>query len=297
MNDDLHQGLAVYHGELAEAGGRALQAHQHPQDALAVVMYASPPYDIQVPPMNVARLSILLSPARVAGGLDGDPAQSFETRRHSVFLTPAGAGAAWHKTSNSRHINIYFQPQSFEQKADAGWGSVLSDGVPLLNAGIPGAGPLFDMLAAELGQGHPFAAEAVDSLARLVLVRLARHQARRTVHANPLTPALRARLTEFIQARLDQRLMVSDMAAIVGLSPNRFAQAFTRALGQPPHQYVLQMRVERALHLLHHSSHGLADIAAACGFASQQHMTKVMRRRLGTPPGRQRAASTKDVRR
>ena len=170
---------------------------------------------------------------------------------------------------------------------------MLSEAVPLLNAGIPGAGPLFDMLAAELGEGHPFAAEAVDSLARLVLVRLARHQTQRAVHANPLTPALRERLTEFIQARLDRRLMVSDMAAVVGLSPNRFAQAFTQAVGQPPHQHVLQMRVERAVQLLHHSSHGLADIAAASGFASQQHMTKVMRRRLGTPPGRQRAASTK----
>lgn len=288
MTEAVTNGMRTYGGQLARAGGRATQAREH-HDALAVVQYESPAYAVTVPPLDVARLSINLSPARVAGGLDGAPLQVFLARRHSLFLTPAGCGATWRKAAPSRHINIYFHARAFEHPEDAAWGPLLGDAVPLLNANLVGCGALYDMLAAELADGQPFGAEAVDSLARLILVRLARRQARGAVRANPITPALQARLTDYIVERLDQRLLVPELAAVAGLSPNRFAQAFASATGLSPHQYLLQLRLERAVQLLHHSTHTLADIAAASGFASQQHMTQLMRRRLGTTPARQRA--------
>jgi AraC family transcriptional regulator len=147
---------------------------------------------------------------------------------------------------------------------------------------------LFDMLANELAEAGAFAGEAMDSLARLILVRLARRQVGAASLSNPLTPMLQARLLDYIVSRLDRRLLVKDMAAVTGLAPSRFAQSFVRVHGQTPHQFVLRLRLERALQMLRGSTHALADIAAACGFASQQHMTQVMRRRLATTPARQR---------
>jgi AraC family transcriptional regulator len=297
MNDAVASGRRIYGGRLADAGGREVQARVERSDALAVVMYAAPPYAVTLPPLGVARLSINLSQARVSGGLDGEPPRAFLARRHSLFLTPAGVGAAWHKVSSSRHINIYFDARAFDHTDDAAWGPLLRDAVPLLNAGLTGAGPMFDMLAAELSEEQPFGAEAADSLARLILVRLARRQVRGAVRANPLTPVLHARLTDYIAARLDQRLLVADLASVTGLAPNRFTQAFASATGRSPHQFVLQLRLERAAQLLQHSTHSLAEVAAACGFASQQHMTKVMRQRLGTTPARWRAGPTGAVQR
>jgi len=109
-----------------------------------------------------------------------------------LFLTPAGAGANWRKASSSRHINIYFDARSFDHADDAVWGPLSGDAVPMLNAGLVGGGPMFDMLAAELSDAHPFGVEAVDSLSRLILVRLARRQVRGAVRTNPLPPALPA---------------------------------------------------------------------------------------------------------
>jgi AraC family transcriptional regulator len=57
-------------------------------------------------------------------------------------------------------------------------------------------------------------------------------------------------------------------------------------VGLPPHRYVLMLRLQHAQELLLHSSASLADVAAACGFSSQQHLTHTMRQRLGTTPGR-----------
>ena len=195
-------------------------------------------------------------------------------RRHSLFLTPAGAGAHWRKDQPSRHINIHFDDKE-------------QPGAPPLNASLPGLKPILEMMAAELAEGARFAADAVDSLACLILVRLARRP-RSGAAANPVTPALRARLRDFVLAHLDQNLRVADLAAVAGLPPNRFAQAFAASSGRSPHQFVIEQRLESAAGLLRETRQPLADIALTCGFASQQHLTQLMRRRLGTTPARYR---------
>ena len=161
---------------------------------------------------------------------------------------------------------------------------------PLLNGRLPGATALFDALADELNRGDPFAEEAADSLARLILVRLARQRLAAASRRLPLSPAQLQRLRDFVQAHLESRLLVTDLAAVVGLPPNRFAQAFVVQTGLSPHQFVLQQRLDRAQAMLLRGTERLADVAAACGFASQQHLTASMRRRLGITPGRLRGA-------
>ncbi|MEO7709987.1 MAG: hypothetical protein ABIS28_15755, partial [Caldimonas sp.] len=129
-------GRSAYGGVLARAGGRELEALQRSdvRGAPAVAMYAAPPYDMDVPALDVARLSINLSPAHLHGCLDGDRPKSFMARRHSLFVTPAGTRAHWRKTEPSRHINIYFDDT---ERAAA----------PLLNTTVPGLTPLLEMLA------------------------------------------------------------------------------------------------------------------------------------------------------
>ena len=103
-----------------------------------------------------------------------------------------------------------------------------------------------------------------------------------------LSPAQLARVDAFVAANLERRLLVSELAQAAGLPPARFAAAFAGARGRSPHQYVLDRRVERAASLLERTREPLADVAAACGFASQQHMTLLLRRRRGVTPARLR---------
>jgi len=274
-------GAQAYRGVIATAGGRELESLH--KSGLAVAMYASPPYEVAVPAMAAARLSINLTDSAVTGGLDGERARRFEARRHSLFLTPAGAAAAWRKERPSRHINLYFDADTLRDDEALKFPSGA-----LLNGALPSARTLIEMLAAELARGGAFAAEAVDSLARLIVVQLARRQI--AAGGDMLAPAQRARIDEFIAAHLERRLLVGELAALVGLPVARFTLAFARSAGKPPHQYVLDRRVQRAGELLRGSSQPLADVAAACGFASQQHMTLLVRRRLGSTPAKLRRA-------
>lgn len=276
-----------YAGALQRAGGQVIEERLHERDrsAVGVGLYASPPYDLAVPALPVSRLSITLTASRVHGGVEGEPAKSYDSGRHAVFLAPAGAAARWRKELPSRHLTLYFRPDALAQ----GDGDDACQGPteePLNNLVMPGVRALADALVAELEAGSPWSAEAADSLGRLLLIRVARQRARRHAGACPLNPALLARVQEYVRAHLGERILVSHLAAVAGLSANRFAHAYTACTGVSPYQFVLEQRLQQAQALLRHGDAPLAQVAAECGFASQQHLTQSMRRRLGMTPAR-----------
>lgn len=98
---------------------------------------------------------------------------------------------------------------------------------------------------------------------------------------------------DWMMARLDGPLSIAEVAAQVDMTPGYFARAFRDATGEPPHQWLLRKRIERAKELLRFSDLSLAEVAAACGFADQSHLTRVFGRIEGATPGRwrQRARS------
>lgn len=91
-------------------------------------------------------------------------------------------------------------------------------------------------------------------------------------------------LDEFIDAGLDGPLSITAMAAVLGLSAGHFMRAFKQATGSSPHRYLIDRRLARARALLRDTDARLADIAQACGFASQAHMATLFRQRLGVSP-------------
>ena len=109
------------------------------------------------------------------------------------------------------------------------------------------------------------------------------------------SPTVLARLRDYVMEHLTERILVADLAQQAGLMPNRFAVAYREQTGQSPHQFVLLLRLEHAAGLLRHSTLGLADLAQACGFANQQHLTNAMRRCRGTTPGRYRVQQRSGV--
>lgn len=77
---------------------------------------------------------------------------------------------------------------------------------------------------------------------------------------------------------------VPELAHEWGVSPDHFSRTFRRALGCTVPEYARRVRVRRAARLLHASTSPLADVAAACGFADQSHLTRQFRRESGFTP-------------
>lgn len=91
---------------------------------------------------------------------------------------------------------------------------------------------------------------------------------------------------DYIQSNLDADLSLSEIAAAANASPHlsSFVRAFRHRCGQPPHQYIIEQRLERAKAMLQKSQVTVTEIALACGFSSLSHFSGAFKRRWGLSP-------------
>ncbi|UWR21246.1 AraC family transcriptional regulator [Sulfitobacter sp. S190] len=93
-----------------------------------------------------------------------------------------------------------------------------------------------------------------------------------------------AKVSEMIEEQLDESFSVADLARLTSLSDWHFGRAFKNSTGLSPHQYVMRRRIARAKEMLGSSKMSIAQIAYACGFASQSHLNDVFKKKVGTTP-------------
>ena len=93
------------------------------------------------------------------------------------------------------------------------------------------------------------------------------------------------RVTAYVEAHLDERISVDELAALVHTSPAHFSRLFRNRTGLPPHRFHLERRLVRARELLSASDRSIVDVALSLGFASQSHLSRHFRQRYGVPPG------------
>lgn len=106
--------------------------------------------------------------------------------------------------------------------------------------------------------------------------------------ADTLPDASRPALQEaadYLRDNLSANPALSDLAAIAGVSPAHFCTLFKRAMGMPPHRYLLNLRVDRAAHLLQRGDLSISQVATEVGFADQSHLTRHLKRLRGVTPG------------
>ena len=99
-------------------------------------------------------------------------------------------------------------------------------------------------------------------------------------------------MRDYIEAQLDDRLTLTDLAGVACLSPYHFSRSFKQAVGVGLQRYVMQRRLERARTLMRRTNQPLARIAQESGFFDQSHLTSVFHRETGVTPGQFRAALT-----
>jgi AraC family transcriptional regulator len=127
----------------------------------------------------------------------------------------------------------------------------------------------------------------VDYLGRMLAAQLLRKHSASAVMCAAAPGALSQEqmdlTTEYMQVHLAEPISLAQIAAVSGLSPSHFARRFKAANGMPPHRYLMQLRVERAKRLLQYNN-AIAEVALRCGFAHQEHLTRVFRRVTGLTP-------------
>jgi AraC family transcriptional regulator len=150
---------------------------------------------------------------------------------------------------------------------------------------------LADMLADELRSPSAGGSLLVDTLAQSLSIRAIRDYHCRPVQllaaaaAAGLTPAQRHRALDFIEAHLSSDFDLTELAQAVGVSAYHFIRRFKNSFGVSPYQYVMKKRLDRVAKLVRTTRLPLAEIAIACGFSDQSHMTRVFKKGTGVTPG------------
>lgn len=99
----------------------------------------------------------------------------------------------------------------------------------------------------------------------------------------PLAPGQRARLDDFIDAHLDQRVTLGELAAVIGLSNWHFLRRFSATHGMTPSEYLTARRYERASRMLRETSLSITQIALEVGL-SHCHFSRTFLRRFAMSP-------------
>ncbi len=88
---------------------------------------------------------------------------------------------------------------------------------------------------------------------------------------------------DYIGDNLERHLSLDTLASIAGLSTSHFKLIFRETVGTSVHRYVVQKRVEAAVHLLENGMPA-RDVAMQAGFANQSHMARLMKQTIGITP-------------
>ncbi len=92
------------------------------------------------------------------------------------------------------------------------------------------------------------------------------------------------RIVEYVDDRLDGPIACPDLALAVDLPMRVVFQGIRSRTGKTPYRFILDKRTARAEDLLINTALPIAEIAYACGFSSQQHLTSTLTRTIGQSP-------------
>ncbi|MFD1198852.1 helix-turn-helix domain-containing protein [Brucella gallinifaecis] len=92
-------------------------------------------------------------------------------------------------------------------------------------------------------------------------------------------------IESYLKEHFHMPVSVPEMAAMLGISAGHFATRFRESFGQPPHQYLMSLRLDEAEKFLVETDLPISEIAARLSFASQSHLTTALKKYRQLTPG------------
>jgi len=101
-----------------------------------------------------------------------------------------------------------------------------------------------------------------------------------------------AKAIQMMSETLENPVSPSVIADEVGISARQLERLFGKYLNCSPKKYYVEMRLEKARHLLIQTDRSVTEIALACGFESPGHFSRVYRAAFGVTPTLQQGKIT-----
>lgn len=220
--------------------------------------------------------------------------REYDAPAGSILLKPSHLEARLHLPKARESSIFVFTDENLSELAREQFG------VEDFNWKLPALGALdlnvlrmAQLLRAEFAKDHP-GEFMIESLIAILGSHLLHAYASPAAKANASKGGLgkqaARKLQDHLAANLGRKISVGELAAMVGLSPKHFTQAFSRTFGKAPHRYLLDLRLDHAAGLIAEQQLTIADVAYLSGFSSQSHLTAAMQKHRHTTPTRLRSS-------
>ena len=226
----------------------------------------------------------------------GDDTMTKDVGKDAVTIAPA---ALTRRTSIERQHEltaVFIDPIVFSDIAHTETGVHYPEIMPQFGISDPLIRSIGMTLDGEMRSKNPkpafYAQQLASTLASHIFVRYSapvyREMRSLGVHWTKLRRSI-----EHIHANIDKPLWLDDLAMIAGMSKYHFAKSFRQAMGIPPHQYLVQARIEKARGLLGDEMMSLPQIASRVGYADTGQFSAQFRRVIGLSPAQYRRHARK----
>jgi AraC-like DNA-binding protein len=158
----------------------------------------------------------------------------------------------------------------------------------LPHADVARLGGLMHRLVTVRRDRHPIRDWESSAALAAVLSEVYVHDSRLAGHPAALLDARVQDVLDFVTANLHRRPSLSEIAAVVSLSPGRVSKLFAAQIGMSLREYAVSARLDRARHLLSESSMTVGQIAQALGYRDPFLLSRQFTRRFGVAPSRYR---------
>jgi AraC family transcriptional regulator len=237
------------------------------------------------------RLALMMEPLEARIWQGSTPVWGGTIGANRFRLCPPGEQGRWSQLSGCDIVNVFLPVQLVDSLA-AQRGEAMD--ATLAASQFTSDRVVYDlvrkMLDAQALAG-PLAAQMCDHLVMALACYLLEHYSRPAqAEASTLGGARLRRVLLHISGHLDTPLANAELAALCGMSAAHFSREFHRAVGLPPHRYVLTRRLELACLALAGGEARIVDIAEQFGFHSASHFTRAFSAHYGVSPAAWRAS-------
>ena len=93
-----------------------------------------------------------------------------------------------------------------------------------------------------------------------------------------------AQAVDYIHRHCAERITISELSAMLGMSNSSFSHSFKRETGFSPYDYLINQRINQAKYLLWAHDLSVGEIAEKVGFNSPANFIKKFREKMGMTP-------------
>lgn len=204
--------------------------------------------------------------------------------RHRLSFVPAASGVrGWSSIAKPASFTaLYFDPALLDEH-----GSGVAQVPPLVEVDdnmLRTTMLQFQAILNDPGLDRPGYAETLAMLVAFEIGRLRNQTAAASKRVSGLAAWQVRLVTDHLEGHIGDKTTIADLAALLDLSRFHFIRAFKKAVGMPPHQYMLRRRVERGRELLADRDLTVTEIADQTGFGGIAQFTRAFRQIVGTTP-------------